>query len=263
MTPSGIITLATDFGYRDHYVSAMKAGMIGIHPEVRFIDVSHDIPPQDIMAAAWVTKHSAFLYPEGTVHLVVVDPGVGTSRKAVAVRIRDQFFVGPDNGIFSLVADEEPYQAYQLGNTSFWGSDRSKTFEGRDIFAPVAAHLSKGVALADVGDRIKELFVYRWARPVADREGIQGWVVHIDRYGNLVTNIPGDVIQQFQNRRGVRIYVGSTILKQLVNTFGDVKQGEAVAYIGSAGMLEVAVNGGNAEQMLGVYKGAAVSLVYT
>jgi S-adenosylmethionine hydrolase len=127
----------------------------------------------------------------------------------------------------------------------------------------VAAHLSKGVALADVGDRIKELFIYRWARPVADKEGIQGWVVHIDRFGNLVTNIPGDVIQQFQNRRGVRIYVGSTILKQLVNTFGDVKQGESVAYIGSAGMLEVAVNGGNAEQMLGVYKGAAVSLVYT
>lgn len=263
MTPSGILTLTSDFGYRDHYVSAMKAGIISIHPDVKMIDVSHDVPPQDIMAAAWVTKHSAFLYPEGTIHLVVVDPGVGTSRKAVAVRIKDQYFVGPDNGIFSLVADDLPYQAYQLSNTSFWGSDRSKTFEGRDIFAPVAAHLSKGVPLADVGDRIKQLTIYRWAIPVADKEGIQGWVVHIDRYGNLITNIPGEVIQQFQNRRGVRIYIGSTILKRIVNTFGDVKQGEVMAFVGSTGMLEVGVNTGNAEELLGVYKGAAVSIVFS
>ncbi len=263
MIPSGILTLTTDFGYRDHYVSAMKAGILGINPAVRMIDVSHDILPQDIMAAAWVTKHSAFLYPEGTVHLVVVDPGVGTSRKAIAVRIRDQIFVGPDNGIFSLVADEDEYHAYQLGNTSYWGGDRSKTFEGRDIFAPVAAHLSKGVPLADVGDRINEMFIYRWARPVADKEGIQGWVVHIDRYGNLITNIPGETIQLLHNRRGVRIYIGSTILKKIENTFGDVKAGEPVAFIGSTGMLEVGVNVGNAEQMLGVYKGAAVSLVFT
>lgn len=262
MIPSGIITFTTDFGYRDHYVSAMKAMIIGIHPDARMIDVSHAIPAHDIMAAAWVTKNSAFLYPSGTIHLVVVDPGVGSSRKAVVALIRDQYFVGPDNGVFPLVADEFDIQAYQLSNTSFWGGNRSKTFEGRDIFAPVAAHLCNGVPMAELGDRIAELTVYRWAKPVADKDGIQGWVAHIDTYGNLVTNIPGDLIQQFQHRRKLRIYVGSTILKTVSNTFSDVKPGEPVAYIGSAGMLEVGVNMGNAEQLLGVYKGAAVSLVY-
>ena len=262
MIPSGIITLTTDFVYRDYYVSAMKAMMIGIHPDVRLVDVSHAIPAQDIMAAAWVVKHSAFLYPSGTVHLVVIDPGVGTARKPVAALIGDQIFVGPDNGIFPLVAEDHPTQAYHLGNTSYWGSDRSKTFEGRDIFAPVAAHLSKGVPLAEVGDRIAELVVYRWAQPVADEDGIQGWVVHIDGYGNLVTNIPGDLIHLYANNRKLKIYIGSTILKTVSSTYADVKTGEPVAYVGSAGMLEVAVNTGNAEALLGVYKGAPVSLVY-
>ncbi len=262
MARPAILTLTTDFGYRDHYVSVLKAVILGINPDARIVDVSHEIPPQDIMAAAWVTRQSAFHFPSGTVHCVVVDPGVGTARKPVAVRIRDQVFVGPDNGLFTLVADEEPYEAFELGNTSFWGTSRSHTFHGRDIFAPVACHLSMGVPLEEMGPRVSELAVYRWARPVADHKGIQGWVVHIDRYGNLITNIPKDLLRKHRGPRKMKIYAGSAILKDMVDTYAEVPVGEPAAYIGSSGYLEVGIHNGNAETLLGVYKGAPISIVF-
>jgi S-adenosyl-L-methionine hydrolase (adenosine-forming) len=258
---SSIITLTTDFGYRDFYVSAMKAVILTINRDVRMIDVSHEVGPQDIMAGAWVTRNSAFLYPSGTIHIVVVDPTVGTMRKPVALRIRDQIFVGPDNGIFSLIADQEPYEAYELTNTSFWSNERSNTFHGRDIFAPVAAHLSKGVALEEMGVPLQELVSYRWALPVADNEGIQGWVMHVDRYGNLITNITREMIQAVSTKASVKIYVGNTILKQIVRTYADVAPGEPAALVGGSGHLEIAICNGNAERMLGAAKGTPISLV--
>lgn len=259
---SPIITLTTDFGTQDFYVSAMKAVILGISREARLIDVSHDVPPQDIMAGAWITRNSAFLYPAGTIHLVVVDPGVGTTRRPVAVRIRDQLFVGPDNGIFSLIADQEPYEAFQLTNTSFWSNERSNTFHGRDIFAPIAAHLSKGVELEELGVPLDELVSYRWAMPVADSEGIQGWVMHIDRYGNLITNITREMLEAFPVSSGIKIYVGNTILKKLVRTYADVEPGMPAALVGSSGHLEVSINHGNAEQMLSGQKGMPISVLF-
>jgi S-adenosylmethionine hydrolase len=260
---SAIITLTTDFGLRDYYVSAMKAMILSINRDARMIDVSHEIPPQDIMAAAWVSRNSAFLYPLGTVHLVVVDPGVGTSRKPVVVRIRDQFFVGPDNGIFSLVADLQEYEAFELNNTSFWSNERSSTFHGRDIFAPVAAHLSKGVPMDELGVPLEQLRNYRWALPVADSEGIQGWVMHIDHYGNMVTNITREMLAAARSRSSaVKIYIGNTILKEVVRTYADVDSGSPAALIGSSGHLEIAVCNGNAEILLSGQKGMPVSVLF-
>lgn len=259
---SSIITLTTDFGLKDHYVSVMKAVMLSIDPGLRFIDISHEIPPQDVMAGAWVVRNSAMHFPPGTVHLVVVDPGVGTSRKPVGIKIRDQYFIGPDNGIFSLIAEDYEYEAFQLINETYWLDNRSATFHGRDIFAPAAAHLATGVPIGKLGEPLEQLVTYRWALPIADRDGVQGWVVHIDRYGNLITNIPSGMVGDTGENRALRIYVGNTILKEIVTTFADVPEGEPAAYIGSSDNLEVAINKGNAQKMLGVEKGAQVSIVH-
>ena len=256
-----VITLTTDFGLQDYYVSAMKAVMLGIAPEVRLIDVSHDIPSQDIMAGSWVLKNSAMLFPSGTVHTVVIDPGVGTDRKSIALKVEDQFFVGPDNGIFSLLTASRPYKAVHLTRQEYLRDSPSNTFHGRDIFAPAAAHLSRGVELEDLGEPINELVSYRWMQPIADKDGLQGTVIHIDKFGNLVTNIPESLIDEVIADKKVKIYVGNVILNNIETTFGQVAEGEPVAYIGSAGMLEVAINKGDAEQMLGVQKGAQISIV--
>lgn len=258
---SQIITLTTDFGTQDHYVSVMKAVMLGIAPSAQFIDVSHHIPAQDIMAGAWVIRNAAFEFPKGSVHLVVVDPGVGTDRNPVALKINDQYFVGPDNGIFSLITNEFKFKAYKLNKSKFWRKERSRTFHGRDIFSPVAAHLSTGVDIRELGDPIKELVSYHWAVPIGDKDGLQGWVIHIDRFGNLITNISEQLLEETAGRRKVRVYVGNTIIDHMVNTFADVEAGEPAAFIGSSGMLEVGINKGNAAQMLGVDKGAQISLV--
>lgn len=256
-----IITLTTDFGTQDHYVSAVKAVILGIAPEAHFIDISHHIPPQDIMAGAWVIRNAAFLFPPQSIHVVVVDPGVGTDRHPIALKINDQFFVGPDNGIFSLLYSEFTYEAYKLNNPEFWRPERSRTFDGRDIFAPVAAHLFNGVDLNELGEPIKDLVSYHWAVPISDKSGIQGWVIHIDRFGNLITNISEHLLEKTAGRRKVRVYVGNTIIDHMVNTFGDVAPGEPAAFIGSSGMLEVSINKGNAAKMLSVDKGAQISLV--
>ncbi len=258
---SSLITLTTDFGSQDHYVGVLKAVILSIAPDSRLIDISHEIPPQDIMAGAWVVRNSAMLFPPDSVHLVVVDPGVGTQRKPIAMQIENQYFVGPDNGIFSLIADQYEHRAVELTEPSFWRPNPSKTFHGRDIFAPVAAHLANGTELSKIGNPLESLETYRWAVPISDKDGIQGWIVHIDRYGNLITNIPEEMIAEAGERSKLKIYVGNTILNNLVDTFGEVPEGEPVAYIGSAGMLEVAINKGDAHEMLGVEKGAQISIV--
>lgn len=256
-----VITLTTDFGLRDYYVSAMKAVMLGIAPEVRLIDVSHDIPSQDIMAGSWVLKNSAMLFPSKTVHAVVIDPGVGTDRHPIALQVEDQYFVGPDNGIFSLLTSDSDYTAVRLTKQQYLRESPSNTFHGRDIFAPAAAHLSRGVPLEELGEPLDELVSYRWMQPIADKDGVQGTVIHIDKFGNLVTNIPQALIREVIEGKEVKIYIGNVILNDISNTFGAVAEGEPVAYIGSAGMLEVGINKGDAEEMLGVQKGAQISLV--
>jgi S-adenosylmethionine hydrolase len=239
----------------------MKGVILQQAPDARLIDISHEIPPQDIMAGSWVLKNAAMLFPEGTVHLVVVDPGVGTSRRAIALKMDDQFFVGPDNGIFSLLTEEDDFTAVELTNPSYWQGKPSNTFHGRDIFAPAAAHLSNGTELGELGEPVESLQTYHWAVPISDKDGIQGWIIHIDTFGNLITNISDSLIDEVIGSASVKLYVGHTILDTIEDMFGAVPEGEPVAYIGSSGMLEVAVNHGNAAEMLSIQKGAQISLV--
>lgn len=256
-----IVTLTTDFGLQDYYVSAMKAVMLGIAPEVRLVDISHEVPDQDIMAGSWVLQNSAPLFPSNSVHLVVIDPGVGTDRNPIALKVDDQYYVGPDNGIFSLLTEDKEFEAVRLTNSDYWHTKRSNTFHGRDIFAPVAAHLSNGVPLNELGEPLNELKTYRWASPIADKDGLQGWIIHIDKFGNLVSNLKESLIEDVIGDQSVKIYVGNMILDELLPTFGSVPEGEPVAYIGSSGMLEVGINKGDAAEMMSVKKGAPISLV--
>lgn len=256
-----VVTLTTDFGLKDYFVSAMKAVILGISPDVRLVDISHEIPSQDIMAGSWILQNSAMLFPSGTVHTVVVDPGVGTSRNPIAIKVEDQFFVGPDNGIFSLLAKDKEFSAVRLTNKKYWKEPVSNTFHGRDIFAPVAAHLSRGVNLKELGEPIEDLITYRWTVPIADKDGLEGMVIHIDKFGNLITNLSSTLIEEVVGDKNVKIYVGNSILDEVVTTFGSVTEGEPAAYIGSSGMLEIGINKGNAEEMLSVQKGAQISLI--
>ncbi|MES3630240.1 MAG: SAM-dependent chlorinase/fluorinase [Longimonas sp.] len=272
-----MITLTTDFGTKDAYVSAMKGVMFGIAPEARLVDITHGISPQDVMEAAFVLQSAVPHFPDGTVHLVVVDPGVGSERRAIALRHANQWFVGPDNGVFSLLLNQEPPDAIvELDNPAFWRTDTpSATFHGRDIFAPAAAHLEAGASLHEIGTPVDSLSSLRWALPMVVQHTIEGWVVHIDRFGNCITNIePGTVTEAFPDLDSeplhaptppapvpLKCYVGSTILDAIHPTYASVAEGDPVVLFGSSGFLEVAVNGGHAAQLLNIRKSDAVKLL--
>jgi S-adenosyl-L-methionine hydrolase (adenosine-forming) len=259
-----ILTLTSDFGWRDPYVAAMKAVALSINPGLTLVDVSHEIRPQDVMEAAYVLKGAIRYFPQGTVHLVVVDPGVGTDRRAVGLRIGGQLFVGPDNGLFTLLLNgSAPEEAVQLTNPAYWRvPDPSRTFHGRDVFAPVAAHLTSGRRLTDVGTPLVGLEPLHWALPISDDQGIRGWVVHVDRFGNCITNITRELFEAHRAGRRVKCYVGTTILSGLHGTYSSVVPGEPVALFGSEDTLEVAVNGGNAADLLSIRQGAPVNVVF-
>ena len=266
-----ILTLTTDFGLDDAYLAAMKGTILSVAPDCRMVDLSHGVAAQDVMGAGFVLRGAAAYFPPGTVHLAVVDPGVGTDRHPIAARIGGQTFVGPDNGLFSLLLNpspgsghaSEPEAVVVLNRPDFWRTPApSATFHGRDIFAPVAAHLAAGRTLAEVGTPTQAFRRLHWVEPLADAEGIQGWVVHIDRFGNAVTNVPGDLLAARRAGRAFKCYVGSAILNGLHRTYADVDEGEPVALVGSAGLLEVSINGGNAARLLSIQKGSAVNVVF-
>ena len=259
-----ILTLTTDFGTRDTYVAAMKGVILSRCPDVRLVDVTHQVAPQEVMEAAFVLRGAAEHFPPQTVHLVVVDPGVGTRRRAVALRYREQLFVGPDNGVFALLLDQAtPDELVVLDRPAFWRvPEPSATFHGRDVFAPVAAHLAAGRPLADVGSPLDKLTALHWALPITDEQGIRGWVVHIDRFGNCITNISRPLLQARQNHHPIKCYAGSAALTGIRRTYSAVASGEPLALFGSDGFLEIAINAGNAAELLGIRKGAPVNLIF-
>jgi len=265
-----MITLTTDFGTSDAYVASMKGAMLSIHPDARFVDVTHDISPQDVMEAAFVLRTALSHFPPNTVHLVVVDPGVGTDRRAVAIRHGDRTYVGPDNGLFSLVLDEAaPDAIVELDDPSVWHTDTpSTTFHGRDIFAPVAAHLDAGRSLDEVGSPVDDLTPLRWALPITDANTVQGWVVHVDRFGNCITNIRRSTIQDAIDRREddsrppMKGYAGSAVVEGIHDTYGAVPGGDPLMLFGSTGFLELAVNAGDASELLDIRKGDSVKIVF-
>ncbi len=261
-----LVTLTTDFGTVDGYVGAMKGRIARIAPRARILDVTHDIPPQDVRAAAFALHRAVPFYPEGTVHCVVVDPGVGTDRRPLAVATEDgQYLVGPDSGVFTFFlppfATAEP-RAVELTVREWWGSPGppSDTFHGRDVFAPVAAHLAEAayrgaVDLGRFGPAATGLARFALAEPVADREGWRGEVTTVDHFGNAITNLPGRWIAS--EGRGVVVEVGDQEMP-LVRTYGDVGAGELCAVIGSTGWLEIAQREGSAAERLGLAPGIPV-----
>lgn len=265
---SHIVTLTSDFGIRDAYVAAMKGVMLSIDASLRLVDISHTIDAQDVMEGAFVLQNAAWNFPEGTVHLVVVDPGVGTGRNAIAAVVDGQTFVGADNGLFTLLNTTEgghlPSRAVVLDKPDFWRvPDPSNTFHGRDVFAPVAAHIAAGRSLEEVGTPTSNIMKLRWALPFADHQGLQGWVVQIDHFGNCITNITRGIYQASDARRKPKCYVGTSILEGLATTYDEAPAGEPVLLFGSSGHLEVAINRGNASKLLSIRKGDPINIVFS
>ncbi len=265
ITTSGILTLTTDYGMQDGYVAAMKGVILEINSDIRIVDISHQISPQDVMEGAFILRNTASNFPEGTVHLAVVDPGVGTDRKAIALKYKGQIFVGPDNGLFSLlISGSDAELIVELDKTQFWNSPTpSSTFHGRDVFAPVAAHLTTGLSLSTAGTPLSNIKTMHWALPMTDDQGIQGWVVHVDRFGNCITNITKELFEKTQSGRPFKCYAGNTIIDQMSGTYGSVDRGDATLLFNSSEFVEIAIYRGSASQLFDIRKGNPVNLVFT
>lgn len=256
MTTRPIITLLTDFGHQDPYVAAMKGVILSLNPDAVLVDVTHAVPPQDIIAGAFLLGEAAPYFPPGTIHLAVVDPGVGTSRRGLAAKAGDQFWVGPDNGLFHLVFHRTTdLDMVSVENRAYFRETLSNTFHGRDIFAPVAAHLSLGTPLHAFGPPLSDPVALPWPEASFSPEAVRGEIIYVDGFGNLVTNIRGSELLPWLGGSPHVIILGSLTLKGLVRTYGDVAQGEFLALIGSHGYLEIACAQGNAARRLGMSAG--------
>jgi S-adenosylmethionine hydrolase len=264
MASRPLITLLTDFGLRDTYVAEMKGVILGINPGAVLVDLCHEVPPQDIVEGAWLLAQAAPAFPYGTIHLAVVDPGVGTGRRALAAAAGGQFWVGPDNGIFHLVFSRHPEaRVVSLENPRFFREQISPTFHGRDIFAPVAAHLSRGTPLEGFGPPITDPVPLPLPEPRWEPHQVQGEIVRVDHFGNLVSNIPGDRLRAWLEGRTPRTAVGSLIITGLVETYGHLPPGEFAALVGSHGRLEIARVQGHAAHSLQCGPGTPVTVMKT
>lgn len=243
-----IITLTTDFGTRDWFVGAIKGVILGIQPKAIIVDLAHDIHSGDIRGGAFSLMAGGSLFPKGTVHVAVVDPGVGGPRPAIAVRTVNYFFVGPDNGVLSFALGRERIKSiHRLENETFFLQPVSRTFHGRDIFAPVAAHLSRGVAIEAFGPVFKNFVRLDWPR-LRVRDGrIEGEIVYVDRFGNLITSIDVESLRKFGDKP-CEVFVGSKRICPIAPFYGAVSVGRPLAVTGSSGFLEIAVNGASAAE---------------
>ena len=272
-----VITLTTDFGTADGYVGVMKGVMLSIAPGVRLVDLSHEVPPQDVRRAAFVLYTAVPFFPPDTVHLAVVDPGVGTDRRAIAVQVPQGFLVGPDNGLFTYVlAEAEEWRAVELRDSAYRLPQVSGTFHGRDIFAPAAAHLARGVPMERLGPPVPDPVLLPLPRLEVREDRLEGEVLYIDRFGNVVTSIGrlrwagnGLVLDAAFRRAapplrlaaaGAVVKVGGRTIQGVRRTYGEVAVGESLALVGSTGFLEIAVRQGDAARTLGVRPGDPITL---
>lgn len=256
-----IITLTTDFGEADHYVACMKGVILQHVPNVQLVDVTHTISQHDVVHAAFVLRQIVQHFPPGTIHVVVVDPGVGTARRLLAARYEGQIILAPDNGLVSLVhRDFSLDELYSIENTRLFRSEVSTTFHGRDILAPIAGNLARGLAMDNVGPPLEQLEILNLekANPLPSG-GIEGQVLYVDRFGNMITNISEDELSvMYPNFEGLQVHVGPLRIGPLRTTYADVAEGEIVAVVGSTGMVEIAVNQGNAATQLRASPGTIV-----
>ena len=258
MTNSGLVTLLTDFGLRDHFVAAMKGVLLSLNPDLTLVDVSHLVPPQDVFGAAFTLGQAWPLFPQKTIHLAVVDPGVGTARKPMVAYAGGHFFVAPDNGILTFVMDNAgDFSAYEITAEHYFRKPVSSTFHGRDIFAPIAAWISRGIPLEQIGKRLQE--PVRLKVPVARkvREGlIQGAVLAVDQFGNLITNVkPSDVPPKSRF-----ILPGQREVTSFRKTYAEGAPGEVFVVPGSTGFMEITLKDGSASSLLDLKTGAPIGI---
>jgi S-adenosylmethionine hydrolase len=244
-----ILTLTTDFGLDDHYVGVMKGVILGICPDAQIVDISHGIRPFAIVEGAYTIAQAWRYFPAGTVHVVVVDPGVGTSRRPILVESGGQFFVGPDNGVLSMVYLREPATVRLIANERLFRHPVSSTFHGRDIFAPVAAHVAAGVAAGDVGERIDD-----YVRPDFLKTGR---ILKIDHFGNIITNFHVD---DFPDLSGFQMAIGGVTIDRLARNYAECGDGELFVIVGSSGYYEISLAQGSAAAKLQCEPGAPIEL---
>lgn len=255
-----IVTLITDFGTRDHFVGVLKGVILGICPGARIADISHEVRPFEIAEGAFLISQAYRYFPPKTVHVVVVDPGVGSARRPILIEAKGQYFVGPDNGVLALVYSDTPHKARVISNEKYFLRPVSNTFHGRDVFAPAAAHLANGARPSSFGKIIEDHLKPAFTEPQRTSKRVWcGTVLHIDRFGNLITNF------QVEKFEGVRVKpfdlaIGTRHLTYLGTTYAGVPAGEPFVLVGSGGFLEVAVNQDSAAKMLGCSVGAPCEL---
>jgi len=237
-----IITITTDFGNTDHYVGAMKGVILSINPGAIIVDITHEVEHYNIFQAAFVIRNIMDYFPENTVHLVVVDPGVGSNRRPIAVEAYGSIFVGPDNGIFSFVYSEsEEYRVFEIENADYMHKSVSNTFHGRDIFAPAAAKLSMTNAIDEIGREVIDPVTCGLDKPIVSDRKIFGSILYVDSFGNLVTNISSDLVSGIPTIR-----IGERTIYGVSQSYSESKKGEILAIKGSSGFIEISVNQGRA-----------------
>lgn len=259
---SSLITLITDFGSADTYVGVLKGVILSINPSCNIVDITHQIPPQDISEAAFALMTAYAYFPPGTIHLVIVDPGVGSTRRPLLIEAENYFFIGPDNGVFSAILRKPGLKSViELTNTEYFLADVSSTFHGRDIFAPVAAHLSQGRACSQFGAPISDWVLFDWPQPTMVTAGeAQGVILHIDRFGNLITNFSRDFIKQALGNRPFKIECADAVIRQVIPSYSHAEPGELCGVFGSSNYLEISVTRGSARDRLNARCGDMVKV---
>jgi S-adenosylmethionine hydrolase len=253
---NSIVTLLTDFGIKDHYVASIKGVILSINPRCLLIDITHQLNSHDIEEGTFILASAYSYFPKGTIHLCVVDPGVGGSRKPILLVTRNYFFVGPDNGLFTLVLQREKVkQIVAITEKKYFLPKVSRTFHGRDVFAPVAAHLSLGVKPSAFGYEINYLNKLRVQKPIVKEGKLLGEILHIDAFGNLISNIDEEKLFRFIQNKPFSIQAGKGLISGLKKAYWEGKKGELIALFGSGGFLEISAREGNAQKMLKVKKG--------
>lgn len=256
-----VIALLTDFGTRDHYAGTMKGVALGICPDATLVDITHDIPPHDVLAGALELGASYRYFPAGTIFLVVVDPGVGSTRRSIAAEAGGYRFVAPDNGVLTLAfKTTPPKRVVELTERRYARPTVSRTFEGRDWFAPAAAWLAKGIDLSGLGRAVTSWHMLAVPEPDLGDDEIVGEVLRVDRFGNLVTNVDRRTFERFAAGCGIEIVAGTQVVGKVIATYADAEPGALCALFGSSEHLEVAVDGASAAQRLDLARGARVTI---
>lgn len=258
--PNAIITLTTDYGTNDHLVGTLKGVMLKINADATIVDITHNVTAFDLLDGALAIGAAYSYFPPKTIHVVVVDPGVGTERRPLLVSAGNQYFIAPDNGVLSVIYEREQNVVARHANAEhYFLQPISNTFHGRDIFAPIAAWLSKTWQAASMGEQIEDFKRFALPRPKAAEGTVKGIVMRVDSFGNLVTNFkPEDLGQASPENGTINLQVGNQQVSRLVSTFAQGNAGEAIAYLGSSGYIEIGVNKGNASRTLGIGRGTAV-----